>query len=330
MKFSVVLGLLALSAALCGLLSMMAGAFPLSFRQVFSLLLHSDSDTLSAQASIVLWQIRIPRLLAALLIGAALAGAGTTYQGIFRNPLVSPDILGVASGSGLGACLGIWFGLSIVWIQLLAFCGGLLVVAGVWLITLKASRLDPVLTLVLAGIALSTLCGAGISLIKILADPYTQLPSITFWLLGGLSSITRTDLAFSGPLMVAGALPLFLLRWRMNLLTLSDDEAASLGVNVVRLRLTLVVCATLMTASAVSIAGVIGWIGLVVPHIGRLLIGSNHQRLLPVAMSIGAILLLLTDTLARTLSATEIPLGILTAFIGAPFFLLLLLRGGRP
>ena len=330
MKFSLLVGLLIVATVLCVLGAMMSGPWHLTLSQVIALLMQRDSDALTAQASIVLWQIRIPRLLAALLIGAALAGAGTTYQGIFRNPLVSPDILGVAAGAGLGACLGSWCGLSIVWIQMLAFCGGLLVVAGVWLITLKASRHDPVLTLVLAGIALGTLCGAGISLIKTLADPYTQLPSITFWLLGGLSSIATADLMFAGPVMVAGAIPLFLLRWRMNLLTLSDDEATSLGVNVTRLRLTLVVCATLITASAVSVAGVIGWVGLVVPHIGRLLIGSNHQRLLPIAMSVGAILLLLTDTLARTLSATEIPLGILTAFIGAPFFLLLLLRGGRP
>lgn len=214
-------------------------------------------------------------------------------------------------------------------IQLLAFAGGLLVVAGVWLITRQVTRHDPVLTLVLVGIALGTVCGAGISLIKTLADPYTQLPSITFWLLGGLSTVTRADLDLCAPIILLGMLPLLLLRWRMNLLTLADDEARALGINVTRLRMGLIVCATLMTASAVAVAGVIGWVGLVVPHIGRLLTGNNHQRLLPVAMSIGAILLLLTDTLARALSATEIPLGILTAFIGAPFFLLLLLRGGR-
>ena len=163
-----------------------------------------------------------------------------------------------------------------------------------------------------------------------LADPYTQLPSITFWLLGGLSTITLHDLWFSAPLIFAGLVPLLLLRWRMNLLTLSDDEARSLGINVSRLRLGLIVCATLITACTVAIAGIIGWIGLVVPHIGRLLSGNNHQQLLPVSMGVGAILLLLTDTLARTLSSTEIPLGILTAFIGAPFFLLLLLRGNSP
>lgn len=199
----------------------------------------------------------------------------------------------------------------------------------VWLMTSKVSRHDPVLILVLVGIALSTLCGAGISLIKILADPYTQLPTITFWLLGGLSTVTLTELLFSAPLIILGSVPLWLIRWRMNLLSLSDDEATSLGINVIRLRLGMVISATLITASTVAVAGIIGWIGLVVPHIGRLLTGNNYQQLLPFSMGIGACLLLITDTLARTVSNTEIPLGILTAFIGAPFFLLLLLQRGR-
>ncbi len=319
--------LLSTLALLCIALAIFSGAYPLSLPQVIGLLFSPDS--LLPQDQIVFWQIRLPRIVAALLIGAALAGAGTTYQGMFRNPLVSPDILGVAAGAGLGACVAIWLGLPLLLIQLLAFVGGLLVVAGVWLITRQVTRHDPVLTLVLVGIALGTVCGAGISLIKTLADPYTQLPSITFWLLGGLSTVTRADLDLCAPIILLGMLPLLLLRWRMNLLTLADDEARALGINVTRLRMGLIVCATLMTASAVAVAGVIGWVGLVVQHIGRLLTGNNHQRLLPVAMSIGAILLLLTDTLARALSATEIPLGILTAFIGAPFFLLLLLRGGR-
>ncbi len=327
MRTATLFTLLSTLALLCIALAVFSGAYPLNLRQVIGLLFSSGSHL--PQDQIVFWQIRLPRIAAALLIGAALAGAGTTYQGMFRNPLVSPDILGVAAGAGLGACVAIWLGLPLLLIQLLAFAGGLLVVAGVWLITRQVTRHDPVLTLVLVGIALGTVCGAGISLIKTLADPYTQLPSITFWLLGGLSTVTRADLDLCAPIILLGMLPLLLLRWRMNLLTLADDEARALGINVTRLRMGLIVCATLMTASAVAVAGVIGWVGLVVPHIGRLLTGNNHQRLLPVAMSIGAILLLSTDTLARALSATEIPLGILTAFIGAPFFLLLLLRGGR-
>ncbi|MDR2217353.1 MAG: iron ABC transporter permease [Yokenella regensburgei] len=326
MKIATLTLMLAALAVMSITLALISGAYHLDLAQVIALI--AQPDTLSPEDRIVFWQIRLPRILAALLLGAALAGAGTTYQGMFRNPLVSPDILGVSAGAGLGACTAILLGLPMVLIQLYAFCGGLLVVAGVWLITRRVRRHDPVLTLVLVGIALGTLCGAGISLIKILADPYTQLPSITFWLLGGLSSVTLRDLSVAAPVILTGIVPLLLLRWRMNLLTLSDDEARSLGINVARLRLGLIVCATLITASTVAIAGIIGWIGLVVPHIGRLLTGNNHQQLLPVAMGIGAILLLVTDTLARAASSTEIPLGILTAFVGAPFFLLLLLRGG--
>jgi iron complex transport system permease protein len=326
MKIATLTLMLAALAVMSVTLALISGAYHLDLAQVIALI--AQPDTLSPEDRIVFWQIRLPRILATLLLGAALAGAGTTYQDMFRNPLVSPDILGVSAGAGLGACTAILLGLPMVLIQLYAFCGGLLVVAGVWLITRRVRRHDPVLTLVLVGIALGTLCGAGISLIKILADPYTQLPSITFWLLGGLSSVTLRDLSVAMPVILTGMVPLLLLRWRMNLLTLSDDEARSLGINVARLRLGLIVCATLITASTVAIAGIIGWIGLVVPHIGRLLTGNNHQQLLPVAMGIGAILLLVTDTLARAASSTEIPLSILTAFVGAPFFLLLLLRGG--
>lgn len=171
--------------------------------------------------------------------------------------------------------------------------------------------------------------GAGISLLKILADPYTQLPTITFWLLGGLHSVNLSDLAYSAPLMLLGLTPLVLLRWRMNLLSLSDDEAAALGVNLTRTRLLLIVAATLMTASAVSFTGIIGWVGLVIPHVARLLVGPHFSRLLPVALLLGATFLLLTDTLARNIAGIELPLGILTALVGVPFFMYLLARGGR-
>ncbi|HEP0459715.1 TPA: iron ABC transporter permease [Escherichia coli] len=296
-------GCILLLAAISITFAAVSGAYHLDMQQLLALILRQEN--VPVQEQIVFWQIRVPRILAALFLGAALAGAG------------------------LGACAAILWGLSIVYIQLYAFCGGLMVVAGVWLITRRVTRHDPILTLVLVGIALGTLCGAGISLIKTLADPYTQLPSITFWLLGGLSTVTLRDLCYAAPIILIGSLPLFFLRWRMNLLTLSDDEARSLGLNVTRLRFGLIVCATLITASTVAIAGIIGWVGLVVPHIARLLTGHNHQQLLPMAMCTGAILLLLTDTLARSIGTTEIPLGILTAFVGAPFFLFLLLRGGR-
>ncbi|KGI83705.1 peptide ABC transporter substrate-binding protein, partial [Exiguobacterium mexicanum] len=184
-----------------------------------------------------------------------------------------------------------------------------------------ARQHDPILSLVLVGVAVSAICGSAISLMKILADPYTQLPSITFWLLGGLSSITQEDLISVLPLMVIAIIPLLLLRWRMNLLSLSDEEAKSLGVNVSLTRAIFIICATLLTASAVSIAGIIGWIGLIVPHITRMIVGANFRYQLPASMAVGAILLLITDTLARTIAAIELPLGILTSAVGAPFFL---------
>ncbi len=311
------------------LLALLVGKYPLTPTELLDLLVHSDTTQADPRVAIVFWQIRLPRILAALMIGAALSAAGAAYQGMYRNPLVSPDILGVSAGAGMGACVAMWLGLPIVIVQLLAFVGGMLAVALTCLIASMAKRHDPVLSLVLVGIAIGTLCGAVISLIKILADPYTQLPSITFWLLGGLSTITHDDLYSSIPVLLLGMLPLLLLRWRMNLLSLPDDEAKTMGVNVKRLRLIFIICATLITASAVSVAGIIGWIGLVVPHICRLVTGDNYQRLFPASMLGGGLLLLLTDTLARSLFTIELPLGILTALIGAPFFLMLLLRGGR-
>ncbi|STE63983.1 ABC transporter permease [Escherichia coli] len=209
-------GCILLLAAISITFAAVSGAYHLDMQQLLALILRQEN--VPVQEQIVFWQIRVPRILAALFLGAALAGAGTTYQGMFRNPLVSPDILGVSAGAGLGACAAILWGLSIVYIQLYAFCGGLMVVAGVWLITRRVTRHDPILTLVLVGIALGTLCGAGISLIKTLADPYTQLPSITFWLLGGLSTVTLRDLCYAAPIILIGSLPLFFLRWRMNLL----------------------------------------------------------------------------------------------------------------
>lgn len=311
------------------LLALLVGKYPLTPGELLGLFIHPDATPLDPRVATVFWQIRLPRILAALAIGAALSAAGAAYQGMFRNPLVSPDILGVSAGAGMGACVAMWLGLPIMVIQLMAFLGGILAVGLTCLIATLAKRHDPVLSLVLVGIAIGTLCGAVISLIKILADPYTQLPSITFWLLGGLSTITQDDLYSCIPILLLGMLPLLLLRWRMNLLSLPDDEAKTMGVNVKQLRLIFIICATLITASAVSVAGIIGWIGLVVPHICRLITGDNYQRLFPVSMLVGGILLLLTDTLARSLLSIELPLGILTALIGAPFFLMLLIRGGR-
>ena len=275
----------------------------------------------------VLFFVRLPRIAAALLVGAALAAAGAAYQGLFRNPLVSPDILGVSGGAGLGAVLGIFLSLPVVGIQLLAFVVGLGTVGLVLLVAAAVRGREPVLVLVLAGVVVGALAGSAISLLKVLADPYDQLPAITFWLLGSLAAIKLEDLATTVPVAALGLVPLALLRWRINVLSLGDEEAQALGVDAARLRIVVIAAATLLTASVVAIAGIIGWVGLIMPHMARMLVGPNFERLLPAAMILGAGYLLLVDTLARTIAAVETPIGILTAFVGAPAFLWLLARG---
>ena len=293
------------------------------------------SGAMDPAVAAVLWNVRLPRVLAAILVGAGLAGAGASFQGMFRNPLASPDLLGVSVGASLGAVLGIFFGLPVVGVQAAAFLGGLGAVAAVALLVGAVRRGgaagggDPVLLLVLAGIALGALLGAAISLLKVLADPYNQLPAITFWLLGSLSAVTRGDLGAAAVPAGAGLLLLFLLRWRLNLLTLGEDEARALGASTGPLRGAAILGATLATAAVTAMAGAVGWVGLVVPHAARLLGGPDLRRLVPLSMLLGAAFLLAVDTLARNAARIEIPLGILTAAIGTPVFLLLVARRGR-
>ena len=318
------LGLLLVVAVLVGLA---AGPIALGPAELLRALLGGPSA--EGQATMVVWSLRLPRLAAALLVGAALSAAGTAYQAMFRNPLVSPDILGASAGAGMGAALAILLGLPTLGIQGAAFAGGLAAVGLVTLVAGRVRRHDPVLVLGRAGIAIGTLFSAGISLAKVLADPTVQLPSITFWLLGGLSASSPADVRRAAPLVAAGLLPLLLLRHRVDLLTLADEEAAALGEDVPRLRFTLIVAATLVTGASVAIAGIVGWVGLVVPHAARLLVGPRFARSLPAALLLGAAFVAIADTLARSAAAIELPLGILTALVGAPAFLWLLARGGR-
>ncbi|MGG4776240.1 FecCD family ABC transporter permease [Paenalcaligenes sp. Me52] len=313
--------------AIAVVIALFAGKYPLTWAELAAAISAPfRADGTESTAYTVVWQLRFPRIVAAILVGAGLAAAGAAYQGMFRNPLVSPDILGVSAGAGLGAVVAIYLGLSLLWVQMLAFVGGLLAVLFVYVIARMVRRHDPVLVLVLAGVAVGSLLGAGISLVKVLADPYSQLSVITFWLLGGLNSINQTEMLWALPWMLAGLVPLLLLRWRINLLSLPDEEAQMLGVPVQRLRVVLIVAATLLTASAISFTGIIGWVGLVIPHVARLLVGPNFSRLLPTSLLLGGIFLLLTDTLARTAAPIELPLGVLTSLVGAPFFLFLLAR----
>jgi iron complex transport system permease protein len=289
-----------------------------SLSELFSVV---SGQPVAANVETVVLQVRGPRVLAALLIGAALAAAGSAYQGMFRNPLVSPDILGVSTGAALGAVFAIFLSQNILMTQAFAFGGGLAAVGMVYGVGSRLRGHDPLLALVLTGVVIGTLLGSAIALLKYLADPYNQLPAITFWLLGSLASIAPKDLLVAVPLALAGLVPMLLLRWRMNLLALPDDEARALGVDTRRLRMLVVACATLMTASVVAISGIIGWVGLLIPHAARLLVGPDFGRLLPLAMLMGAAFMLAVDTLCRTLAPIEVPPGVLTALIGTPFFL---------
>jgi iron complex transport system permease protein len=277
----------------------------------------------------VLFNIRLPRVAAAGFVGAALAAAGAAYQSLFRNPLVSPDILGVSTGAGLGAVTGILLGLPVVMIQTLGFAGGLLTVTLVAALARSLRVGGDVLVLVLAGIVVGALAGAAISLVKVLADPYDQLPAITFWLLGSLAGVKANDVAATVPVVVLGLAPLILLRWRIGVLSLGDDEARALGVEVGQLRVMVIAAATLVTASVVAISGVIGWVGLMIPHMARLLVGPRFDRLLPASILLGAAFMIGVDTLARSAARIEIPLGVLTAVIGGPVFVWLLARSRR-
>jgi iron complex transport system permease protein len=314
------------------LLAFTVGRYPVGLGDLFAVLsakLFGHASNAPAALETVIWQVRGPRVIAASLVGAALAVAGTAFQGLFRNPLVSPDILGASSGAALGAVLGIYFSLGVFAIQVLAFAGGLVAVALVYTIGSAVAARDPVLVLVLAGVVIGALLGSCVGLIKYLADPYNQLPAMTFWLLGSLAATSVSDLIpLLGPVMI-GTLILLALRWRMNVMSLPDEEARALGVSTGSLRIAIVAAATLVTSASVATAGIIGWVGLVVPHIARTLVGPDFGRLIPAAALMGGGFLLLIDTLARSAAQVEIPLGILTAFVGTPFFIWLLASVSR-
>jgi iron complex transport system permease protein len=313
------------------LLALAVGAYPVSpalLGEIIWAKLSGAAEANPAAASVI-FAIRVPRILGAILVGTGLASAGAAYQGLFRNPLVSPDILGVSSGAALGAVFGILLGLPVVAIEAYGFAGGILAVGAVYGIATVLRGRDPILVLVLSGVVIGSLMASGVALMKYLADPENQLPAITFWLLGSLAAFNKGDLlAVAAPVAVA-LLPLILLRWQLDVMTLGDEEASALGVRVRLVRGSIVVAATLMTAAAVSVSGIVGWVGLVVPHIARLMVGPSFARLLPMAALTGAAFLLLVDTAARTLGTIELPLGVLTAAIGTPVFLVLLARGGR-
>jgi iron complex transport system permease protein len=275
------------------------------------------------QMEAVILDVRLPRVLAGILVGAGLALSGAAFQGLFRNPLVSPHLLGVASGAGFGAALAILLDASFFTIEIVAFLFGLVAVGFAYALS-RTYRSTPILMLVLAGTIVGSLFTALTSLIKYVADPVNKMPAVTFWLLGSLNNVSSADLVIAAPIFVVCGAVLLLIRWRINLLSMGEEDARALGVHTQRLQGVIVVCATFITAAAVSISGIIGWIGLVIPHMGRLLVGPNHKHLLPVSVLIGGSYLVLVDLVARTAMESEIPIGILTAVIGAPVFAYLL------
>ena len=312
------------------LLSFVLGRYDVPLPQLIKILLSRVfpiEQTWTDNMAIAVQNVRLPRILLACLVGCALSAAGTGYQTVFQNPMAAPDILGASSGACTGAALAILTGQSSVMITVFAFAFSLLSVALVYLVGSRA-RGSRVVNLLLAGIMVGSLFSACTSYIKLVADPTNQLPEITYWLMGSLSGTRMSTVAFAAVCMAVGLVPLLLLRWRMNLLTLSADEARAMGVHTDRLRLAVILSATVLTAAAVSVSGMIGWVGLVIPHLSRRIVGNDCRKLLPMACLFGAAFLLLVDDMARSLTATEIPIGILTAFVGAPFFIYLMVKGG--
>ncbi|ETT86404.1 iron ABC transporter permease [Viridibacillus sp. FSL R5-0477] len=322
--------ILLLLPILFGFLSLSIGRYQVDLVVQMKILLSHVFDieqTWSQMEETVVMKIRLPRILLAMLIGGGLSIAGAAFQSMFANPLVSPDILGVSAGAGFGASLGILIIGHGFTTQIFALIMGILAILFTFIISGMKKNM-PIFMMVLAGVVTSALFQALISLVKFVSDPEEKLPSITYWLMGSLGTASYKDLWVAGPLILIGIIILYALRWRMNILSLSDEEARSLGVSTTKLKWLVIFAATLITASAVSISGIIGWVGLIIPHIARMIVGSNNQYVLPASVSIGAIYLLVIDTLARSITATEIPLSILTAIVGAPFFAILLRKTG--
>ena len=321
MVLGVLLGVLFLFSFVLGRYDMS----PLQVLRILAAQVIPMEPTWTKSMQAVVLNVRLPRIALACMVGCALSLAGASYQSVFQNPMAAPDILGASSGACFGAALAILLGFSRSGVTLMAFAASMLTIALVYLVSAKTKG-GRTVSILLSGVMISSFFSAGTSYIKLVADPADQLPEITYWMMGSLSGARGSDVLFALIPMAIGALPLLLLRWRINLLTLSEEEASALGVNTGRLRMAVVLCATFLTAASVSVSGMIGWVGLVIPHLSRKLVGNDCRHLLPVSMLMGALFLLLVDNVSRNLLATEIPIGILTAFVGAPFFIYLMTR----
>lgn len=310
--------------------SLMLGRYPIEPMQAVQMLVDAIpgvtlEQTWTDQQATLFFNVRLPRILLALMVGCCLATAGAAFQGTFQNPLVSPDILGASQGAAFGAAIAILAGQAAAGVSLSAFCFSIVTVMLVLLVSSRAKG-NRILVTVLAGTMISSLFSAGVSFTKLVADPTDDLPAITYWLMGSLTGAKMSDIALAAVPMLVGCGVLLALRWRINILTMGDDEASTMGVNAKQLRLVIILAATMATAASVAISGMIGWVGLVVPHLCRMIVGSDYRKLIPASMFFGASFLLIVDNIARLTATSEIPIGILTAFVGAPFFLYLITR----
>lgn len=278
------------------------------------------SDTM---AKTVIFKVRLPRIILALATGAGLACAGTAFQGLFSNPLATPDTLGVASGASFGAVLAMMLHWNLIGIQLFALVFGLLACFVTYYIG-RIKGKTSIIMIILSGMVVSSLFQALVSILKYIADPEDELPSITYWLMGSMSTVTYKSLVLGLPFIIIGIVIIWILKWRLNILSLNEDEAKSMGVNIKLIRGLIIVASSLITASCVSMCGQIGWIGLLIPHISRMLMGSNNRTVVPLSVSFGCVFMMIIDTFARSASSAEIPISILTAIIGAPIFISLL------
>ncbi len=307
------------------ILALGIGTFKITPEEIFSSIISKFTGEAPQNMRIeyVLWQNRMPRILLALLVGAGLSVSGCAFQSLFSNPLATPDTLGVASGASFGAAIALLFGLNMFGIQALSFVSGLLAVLLTMLCGTGKSR-HGLGGVVLGGIMIGSLFSALITFVKYTADTESQLPAIEYWLMGSFNSASYESLSLGAPAILAGIIILFLIRWRLNLLNLNDDEAISSGVNIRLLRLTVIICSTMITASCVSMSGQVGWIGLLVPHICKMKFGNNHTVILPASVLFGAAFMVAVDTLSRTITTAGLPLSVITAIIGAPFFIILM------
>ena len=311
------------------LIAMGIGRYSISLGQIVNSLLPETlaMEEVDANVKTVIYSIRLPRVLLAAISGAGLAVSGAAFQSIFSNPLATPDTLGVATGASFGATLGIMLGFGSVGIQTTAFILGLICVVLVYAIS-KVNGESTIIMIILSGMVISSLFDAMVSLIKYVADPQDTLPEITFWLMGSLSGVGFKDLLMGSPFIVAGIIMIFLLRWKLNTMSLHVDEAKALGVNVKLVRTLTIIASAMITAAVVSLCGKIGWVGLLIPHVSRMLFGNNNKSVIPASIGFGAVFMVIIDTIARSATAAEIPISILTAVIGAPFFIILLRKTG--